>query len=89
MSLAAIIAIYFIVWWLTFIAVLPFGVRTLAESGEDEPGLAPSAPSRPHLLRKMLAATLIAAALCGGFFALADWTGWNLDDIPWGNPPPL
>ena len=32
MSVGAVVAIYFVVWWITLFAVLPWGVRSQAES---------------------------------------------------------
>ena len=38
------IAIYFLIWWITLFAVLPWGVRNQEESGEVTPGTDPGAP---------------------------------------------
>jgi predicted secreted protein len=46
-------------------AVLPFGVRSQHEMNEIVPGSEPGAPARPRLLPKLLATTLIAAAVWG------------------------
>jgi predicted secreted protein len=60
-------AIYFIVWWIVLFAVLPWGVRSQAESGEVVPGSDPGAPAIPHLAAKLAWTTLVATAV----FALA------------------
>ncbi len=86
MQIASALAVYIILWWLAFIAVLPFGVRTLEETGELEPGQAPSAPARPMLWRKIVAATVLAAILWFGLYLLTVVAGVTLDDIPFGNP---
>lgn len=58
------IAIYLLLWTLTLFLVLPFGVRTADEAGEARiEGQAESAPAHPHLKRKLVATTLISAAL--------------------------
>ncbi|MFO1059570.1 MAG: DUF1467 family protein [Dongiaceae bacterium] len=54
------IFVYLILWFLSMFLVLPFGVKV---PEVPEAGHASSAPHRPHLLRKALAATLIAAIL--------------------------
>ncbi|CFX41994.1 exported protein of unknown function [Candidatus Filomicrobium marinum] len=54
-------ALYFIIWWLTLFAVLPFGVRSQDEEGEIVPGTPESAPARPRMLRTFLINTLVAA----------------------------
>ncbi len=87
MGIAGGLALYFIIWWLAFIAVLPFGVHTLEEAGKVEPGHVPSAPSRPRLLRKMLAATLIAAMTWILFYVLIKYAGLSIDLFTFFDPP--
>ena len=76
------VAIYVIFWWLVFFMVLPVGVRTQEETGQIEPGTPPSAPARPHLLRKAVATTLISGILFSGFYAIVTYELITLDDIP-------
>ena len=45
MSTTTIIAIYFLIWWLTLFAVLPWGVRSQTESGDFTAGTDPGAPA--------------------------------------------
>ena len=52
--------VFVIVWWLVLFMVLPFGARP---PNEVEPGTAPSAPARPRMGLKIVATTVIAAAL--------------------------
>ncbi|KUO54376.1 MAG: hypothetical protein APF80_01035 [Alphaproteobacteria bacterium BRH_c36] len=61
MSLTFAIAIYFIVWWMTLFAVLPFNVRTQDEDGHVVPGTPESAPAKPRLLRIVLVNTVVAS----------------------------
>jgi len=65
---------YIILWWMTFFVLLPIGMHH-----EDDPpgqfrlGEAPRPPSekhKPRLLLKVAGATVISAALWGGFYAL-------------------
>jgi predicted secreted protein len=67
MSWTTGVAIYFIVWWITLFAVLPWGVRSQAESGDVVPGSDPGAPAIPHLLAKLVWTTVVASVV----FALA------------------
>jgi predicted secreted protein len=67
MSLTTGLAIYFIIWWTVLFAVLPWGVRSQAESGTVAPGTDPGAPAIPKVLRKLLWTTVAATvifALC-------------------------
>jgi predicted secreted protein len=60
------VAIYFIVWWLVLFAVLPFGIRSQAESGDVVPGTDPGAPAVPRLARKLLWTTVTATLIFAG-----------------------
>lgn len=59
-------AIYFVIWWLCLFAVLPFGVRSLDESGDVIPGTERGAPQRPRIWIKLAATSVIAAIVMGG-----------------------
>ena len=61
------LAIYFIIWWLVFFAVLPFGMSQEAEK-TVVPGADPGAPAAPRLGAKALWTTAISAVLTGLFY---------------------
>jgi predicted secreted protein len=65
MSTTTAIAIYFLIWWVTLFAVLPFGVRRQDEDGDIAPGTDPGAPAVPRLGLKLLWTTLVASAIFG------------------------
>ncbi len=67
------LANYLLFWVVTLFMVLPFGVRTSSEAGEDKvPGQADSAPVRPMIGRKLLWTTIIAT-----IFFLLFWLNWT------------
>jgi predicted secreted protein len=78
----SIIAIFFLFWFLSLFAVLPFGMRTADEAGGDKiPGQADSAP---HVFRPwpiVLRTTVCALVLTGGFYAIYRM-GWIDLDLP-------
>jgi predicted secreted protein len=83
MSLAFALAIYFVIWWIVLFAMLPFGVRTAEEAGEEaSPGFAESAPHRPRMLPKVIATTLVSAIIFAGIYAILVHHVIRLDDIP-------
>lgn len=82
MSIGAIVAIYFIVWWTCLFAVLPWGVRSQAESSDITPGTDPGAPVRPMLLKKMLATTVLAALVTAAVVYLMTSGIVSLEDLP-------
>jgi predicted secreted protein len=71
-SVTTAVAIYFLIWWLTLFAVLPFGVRSQHE-GETTPGTDPGAPILPRILSKLVWTTLVSSAI----FAVCYWVYVN------------
>jgi predicted secreted protein len=65
MSVTGSIALYFIIWWTVLFAVLPFGVKSQAETGSVTAGTEPGAPAAPALRAKALWTTAIATVVFG------------------------
>jgi predicted secreted protein len=78
MSLTSIIAIYFVLWWVVLLAVLPMGVRSQQDSGEVIPGTDPGAPSVISIWKKLVWTTIITAVVLGIFAAI-----YQLNLIPY------
>jgi predicted secreted protein len=70
MSVATVIAIYFIIWWVVLFAILPWAVRSQEESGEVAPGTDPGAPAVHRIWRKLLWTTVTAAVVFGVLAAI-------------------
>jgi predicted secreted protein len=68
------VAIYVIIWWVVLFMVLPFGVRPI-EQDDVAKGHASSAPRRPRVIAKMLATSVLAAAVWAVVYFLID-SGW-------------
>lgn len=88
MKPTSIIAIYVLFWTLSLFVVLPFGVQTSEEVGEERgKGHADSAPYKHNLKRKVLWTTLLASAIFALFYANYI-NGWlTLDSLPLPQPP--
>lgn len=71
MDIASAVVVYIMLWWLVFFMALPVGVQVPDESEVGE-GHATSAPKRPYLGRKALAATAIAAVLWIAVFLVVE-----------------
>ncbi len=82
MSVAAVVAIYFVAWWITLFAVLPWGARAQGEEAGVTPGTDPGAPARPMLLRKMLVTTILAALVTAAIFYVVTSGIVALEDLP-------
>jgi predicted secreted protein len=83
MSTLTLVAVYFLIWWVVFFAMLPLGIKSQHEAQmEFEPGTDPGAPYRPLLWWKIAATSVVAAVLLAIFYAL--WSaGWlSLDRLP-------
>lgn len=61
------IVVYVLAWWVTLFAVLPLWVKP---ADPDDPGHAAGAPQNPHLLRKAVVTTALAAVIWLVVFAL-------------------
>jgi predicted secreted protein len=86
MGLALGLALFFMVWWLTLFAVLPFRVRTQAEAGEVVPGTPESAPAG-FPMRTIFLINTVVASIVFGFVWLAmerNWLGTQMpvEDVP-------
>jgi len=91
MKWTSVLAIYCLFWVMSAFILLPFGVRTHDEAGvEKVPGQADSAPANYRPGRICLAATILAALLCGLYYANYV-NGWIVvSDLNFfGSPPEI
>jgi predicted secreted protein len=82
MKFSSIVAIYFLFWCASAFLLLPFGVRTSEELGENMvPGQAESAPHRFDLKRHLLKAAILGAVLFAIYYV--NWAfGWiNAENV--------
>ena len=89
MHWTSIIAIYLLFWVMSAFLLLPFGVRTADETGEEKvPGQADSAPVNFQPGKIAIRATILAAVICALYVANYNY-GWiTADDINvFGSPP--
>ncbi|SFZ82606.1 Predicted secreted protein [Devosia enhydra] len=63
MQIGSLIAIYFVVWWLTLFMVLPFGARSQVDAGQVIRGSEPGAPAVLRLWPKLLVTSVLAALI--------------------------
>jgi predicted secreted protein len=60
--------LYVLIWWTVLFAVLPFGTRPV--DGADSQTGWRGVPDRPHMRRKVIATTLVAALVWAGAYAV-------------------
>ncbi|WP_206241046.1 DUF1467 family protein [Novosphingobium terrae] len=88
MRWTSILAIYLLFWVMSAFLVMPFGIRTHEEQGEElVKGQATSAPANFRPKRVALRATLLSAVVFGLFYANLHY-GWvTIDDVSVIHPP--
>lgn len=80
--LISTVAVYFVIWWITLFAILPFGVKTQAENDEITLGTVASAPVKFHGWRVVLITTLVAGIIYGAWYISSNYLGFGFDSIP-------
>jgi predicted secreted protein len=78
-SIPTAVAIYFLIWWLTLFAVLPWGVRAQGEGAE--PGSDPGAPRVPMILTKLIWTSVVSGVIFGAlaYLYVMEWV--TLDSL--------
>jgi predicted secreted protein len=61
MPLVTAIALYFVLWWIVLLAVLPLGTKPVSEA-DSQTGWR-GAPERPRMLRKVVITSLVTAVV--------------------------
>lgn len=70
MSIMNIIIVYSLSWWVILFIALPIGVKT---PDNPETGHASSAPEKPRIWMKIIAATFIAAIITVFYFYFLEY----------------
>ncbi|HWN49966.1 MAG TPA: DUF1467 family protein [Xanthobacteraceae bacterium] len=68
MPWTTILAIYFIMWWLVFFTVLPWGIRSQEEHTDVVRGTDPGAPKVHGLKTKLVWTTVLATVVFAAFY---------------------
>lgn len=81
MSATTAIAIYFLIWWITLFAVLPFGVHRQDEDGAIAPGTDPGAPAAARIGWKLIWTTVVASVIFGICYLVYEYRVLPLDTL--------
>jgi predicted secreted protein len=79
MQVTTAIAIYFLIWWITLFAVLPWGVT--AQGPDSPPGTDPGAPMVPRLVHKLIWTTIVSTVIFAILAFLYIYRIVTLDDL--------
>ena len=63
MSVTSAIVLYVVLWFLTFLIVIPFRLKTQGDVGEIVPGTMAGSPHEHGLKKKAIITTVIAAVI--------------------------
>lgn len=64
MNIVSAIVVFAVMWFLALLILLPIGIRSQEEAGDEIPdGAMPGAPSNPQIGKKMIGATIISACV--------------------------
>jgi predicted secreted protein len=63
MGITSAIVLFAVIWFMTFLIVIPFRLETQGDLGEVVPGTHAGSPQNHHLKKKALVTTGIAAVL--------------------------
>ena len=81
MTFTTALAAFFLIWWVTLFAVLPWGVRSQHEGGEMAPGTDPGAPTNFRLGQKLLWTTAVAVVIYAGCYLVYSQHLVTLSDL--------
>ena len=79
MQVTTAIAIYFLIWWITLFAVLPWGVT--AQGEESPPGTDPGSPKLPRIVHKLIWTTIVSSVIFGICAVIYIYRIVTLDDL--------
>jgi len=69
-SITLAFAIYIVIWWITLMAVLPWGVKSQVETGKVVRGSERGAPVKPSMWKKLGVTTVVSAVILAAGYGL-------------------
>lgn len=85
MGITSALVLYAVIWFMTFLIVLPFRVETQGDLGEIVPGTHAGAPENHHLKKKAWITTGLAFVLWAIISGII-LSGWiSVRDFDWFN----
>lgn len=83
MTITAVIVVFAVIWFLTFLVVLPIGHVSQDDAGEVEPGTPASAPAGAVVRRKALITTAVTVVLWAIVVAIILSGAITVRDFDW------
>ncbi|PSL21946.1 DUF1467 family protein [Shimia abyssi] len=85
MTITSAIVLYAVLWFMTFLMVIPIRLQTQGDVGEVVPGTHAGAPEHHHLKGKAKITTLVAAVMWGILFWIISTGAITVRDFDWFN----
>ena len=85
MGIASALVLYAVLWFLTFLIVIPIRLKTQGDMGQIVPGTHAGAPHEPKLRKKALITTVVAALLWAIIAYVIISGAVTVRDIDWFN----
>lgn len=83
MSITSAFVLYVVLWFMTFLVVIPFRLKTQGDVGKIVPGTMAGAPEEHHLKKKALLTTALAAVFWSIIAAIVFSGAITVRDIDW------
>ncbi|MBB5223388.1 putative secreted protein [Amaricoccus macauensis] len=81
MSIISAIVLFWMIWFLTLLCIIPIGLQTQGESGKTVEGTPSSAPVNPMIRKKALQTTVVTIVVWASVCAFIVWGGVSVRDI--------
>lgn len=82
MSIPTLIAIFFVIWWIMFVALANMGLKSQADEGEVVAGTPAGAPAQTRIGRHVLRTTILTTIIVGIIYWVVVHSGLTLADYP-------
>lgn len=77
------VVMFAVIWVMTFLVLLPIGLRTQGDDGTRVPGTQAGAPTNFRFKPLAWKVTLVTVVVWGLLFGVVTWGGLTLDDLSW------
>ncbi|MFS4580539.1 DUF1467 family protein [Phaeobacter sp. C3_T13_0] len=83
MGITSGLVLYAVIWFMTFLIVIPIRIQTQGDRGEIVPGTHAGAPEHHYLKQKAVITTIVSAVIWG-IIATIILSGWiTVNDFDW------
>lgn len=89
MGIVSAIVLFAVIWFMTFLVVLPIRLKTQGDVGEVVPGTHQSSPADPQIGKRAKVTTLIAVVIWAIIAGTILFGGITVRDLDWFDRMPI